>query len=85
MWGGPKVIASRSDKLICNEMHSFCMTAGEIHSEAIEMGASLVTADKEDYHPQRMCLTLTREQGVRMTHQQKAWTAHRLDQLLMTT
>lgn len=71
--GGQKVIASRSDKLICNEMHSFCMTAGETHSEAIEMEAGLVTADKEDYHPQRMCPTLTRHRSVQLTRQQKAW------------
>lgn len=71
--GKPKVIASRSDKLICNEMHSFCMTAGETYSEAIQMEAGLVTADKEDYHPQRMCPTLTRHRSVQLTRQQKAW------------
>lgn len=54
-------------------MHSFCTTAGETHSEAIEMEAGLVTADKEDYHPQRMCPTLTRHRSVQLTRQQKAW------------
>lgn len=54
-------------------MHSFCMTAGKTHSEAIEMEAGLVTADKEDYHSQRMCPTLTRHRSVQLTRQQKAW------------
>ncbi|KAL1248981.1 hypothetical protein QQF64_022299, partial [Cirrhinus molitorella] len=49
------------------------MTAGETYSESIEMEAGLVTADKEDYHPQRMCPTLTRHRSVQLTRQQKAW------------
>lgn len=62
-------------------MHSFCMTAGETHSEAIEMEAGLVTADKEDYHPQRMCPTLTRHRSVQLTRQQKAWRSALLESI----
>ncbi|KAK2869806.1 hypothetical protein Q8A67_024198 [Cirrhinus molitorella] len=52
---------------------SLPIPAGETYSESIEMEAGLVTADKEDYHPQRMCPTLTRHRSVQLTRQQKAW------------
>ena len=55
---GKKLIVLRSDKLICNELRSFCMTAGETYSEAIERG-SLVMVDKGDYHPQRIWRSLS--------------------------
>lgn len=68
-WGGAgcyqkNVTALRSDKLICNEMGLFCMTAGRTYSEANVREAGPGNVDKRNHQPQH------ERESVQLTHQQ---------------